>query len=148
GSGADTIVLPAAGTFSYTSSDNSTYGPNALPVVTSEITIVGKGSTITRGSGTLRLLSVGTGGNLTVRDLTLTGGSPGSTQSGGALYNKSSLTIINSTISGSTANVGGGIANQAGATLTLVNSTVTGNTASGAEAGGVDNFGGTAILAN
>src|SRR5207244_2711799 len=56
------------------------------------------------------------------------------------------MTLINTTVSGNSAGVGGGIAN--GATLTLMNSTISGN--SGGVGGGIANLGpnGTAALKN
>ena len=60
GSGADTLVLPAGSTHTLTAVNNSTYGPNGLPLVTSAITIAGNGSTITRDPGApqFRILAV------------------------------------------------------------------------------------------
>src|SRR4051794_7428304 len=49
GSGADTLVLePPGGSVILTRVDNTTYGPTALPVIRSVITIAGQGSTIAR----------------------------------------------------------------------------------------------------
>src|SRR5829696_4266120 len=68
GSGADTIVLPSGSTQRLTTVNNTFHGPTGLPVIRSAITIVGKGSTISRANsapGTpptpaFRLFSVGT----------------------------------------------------------------------------------------
>ncbi len=56
---------------------------------------------------------------------------------GGGIWNSGALTMINSTVSGSTANWGAGIYNRGAPTLT--NSTVSGNT-SGFDGGGLLNF--------
>ena len=57
--GSTTITLAANTTFNFTSSNNSTNGGNALPVITSHITIVGNGDTIERtGSNAFRLFDV------------------------------------------------------------------------------------------
>ena len=77
GSGADTIVLPVGSTQTLTSVNNSTYGPTGLPVISSVMTIVGQGSTITRASGApeFRLLAVSSTGDLTLQETTVSGGS-------------------------------------------------------------------------
>jgi hypothetical protein len=130
GGGADTLVLPAFSTLTLTAVDNTTYGDTGLPVVTSTITISGRGSTLERSGSALafRLLAVGTGGELTVQDLTLQGGSPSS--AGGGIFNVGTLTVANCTITGNTAafGAGGGVASYTG-TLTIVHSTLSGNTA-------------------
>ena len=78
--GATTITLAANTTFDFTSSNNSTNGANALPVINVQgnktaITIVGNGDTIERtGSNAFRLFDVSSGGSLTLENLTLTGG--------------------------------------------------------------------------
>jgi hypothetical protein len=95
---------------------------------------------------------VGDGGNvyncfasLTIMDSIITGGSvrrgPGFDGYGGAIYNcpSSTMTIINTTISGNRAEEGGGICN--GGTLTISNSTFTGNVARHRKGGGIRNYG-------
>jgi hypothetical protein len=76
GSGPDTIVLPK-GNHVLTAVNNSTYegGDSGVPVITSPITIEGNGAKITRkGSAPpFRLLAVGLAGDLTLKDLTLSG---------------------------------------------------------------------------
>src|SRR5215208_1604229 len=78
GSGADTIVLPANSTQTLTTVNNGYVGPSGLPVMTSTITIAGNGSTIARSSalGTpeFRILVVGQGGKLTLKQTKVTGG--------------------------------------------------------------------------
>jgi len=74
-SGDDTIVLAAGSTYSLTAANNSPqHGPNGLPVVTSTITIQGNGAIIERSAAavnTFRLLTVETGGDLTIDQATL-----------------------------------------------------------------------------
>jgi hypothetical protein len=95
---------------------------------------------------------VGDGGNifncfatLTIKDSIITGGSvrrgPGFDGYGGGIYNcpGSSLTIINTTINGNSAEEGGGICN--GGTLTINNSTFGGNVARHRNGGGIRNYG-------
>ena len=64
--GADTINLQV--NVILTASNNATYGPTGLPVVTSAITIEGNGNTISRqaGSPDFRILAVAIGGDLTL----------------------------------------------------------------------------------
>jgi hypothetical protein len=59
--GADTIVLAAQCTYTFTAPDNHWYGPNALPPIASAITIEGNGAIIERASSApkFRLFYVG-----------------------------------------------------------------------------------------
>ncbi|MDH5677552.1 MAG: right-handed parallel beta-helix repeat-containing protein [Nitrospinota bacterium] len=84
-----------------------------------------------------------TGGNVTFTNSTLNGNS--ASASGGGLFNGAgSVAVINSTISGNSSAVsGGGIYNDALANLALTNVTTTANTG-----GGVADNGGTTILSN
>jgi hypothetical protein len=77
GSGDDTIVLQSSSIHPYTVSNNSVHGFNALPSITSVITIQGNGATIKRDSGSVtdfRLFVVEPTGGLTLDDVTLSGG--------------------------------------------------------------------------
>ncbi len=89
-------------------------------------------------------------GALTVTHSAISGNANlGSSGSGGGIANKSggSATIINSTISGNTANTyGGGIVNDAGA-MTLVNDTIVNNAALNFDGGGLAVWG-TTLLKN
>jgi hypothetical protein len=178
GSGADTIVLPA-NTYmvlsnAYVSTPFGTTFPVqrfGLPLITSRITIEGNGATIHRDKNApaFGLIGVGnfppppTPGDLTLQNVTLSGGS----SQGGVSNNSGLLTIQNSIISGNTGagvsnfggfssggnlsiknstisgNAGGGVSNIYG-TLTIENSTVSNNTGGG----GVSNFDGSLTIAN
>ncbi|MEU4473985.1 hypothetical protein [Micromonospora sp. NPDC023888] len=96
-------------------------GPNGLPVITKPITIKGEGATIVRAANAepFRILEVGAGGNLRLRDVTIRGGS--------------------ATVSG-----GGGIRVSPGGEATLEHIDVVHNRAAGA-GGGIANFGITRI---
>ena len=114
GSGADTISLQVD------------VGLTASPTaVTSDITLEGNGHTISRTSGSVRLLKM-TSGNVTVRNATLSGGSMFN-NNGSAIYNQATLTVINCTLTGNTSITGGAIYNLG--SLLLQNSTLSGNTA-------------------
>src|SRR5262249_8419466 len=73
---ADTITLTRDITL--TAADNTTYGPTGLPVVSSAITLAGNSHTIRREPSNpehFRLLAINETGDLTVQDTTLSGGS-------------------------------------------------------------------------
>jgi hypothetical protein len=80
---------------------------------------------------------VNSGANLTLNNVTISGGLTDA-QSGGGIENRGTLTLNNSTVSNNAApnSNGGGIINSG--PLLLLNSTVSGNTA--ANAGGIANF--------
>ena len=76
GGGTDTLILPAGSNQTLSSVDNDTYGPTGLPLITSAIVIDGNGSTIGRVPATpeFRILAIGSGGDLTLQEATVTGG--------------------------------------------------------------------------
>lgn len=140
GSGADTINLPAAATFTITTSHAYNQGNTGLPQVTSAITIEGNGSTITHSSaGSIRLFAISNTGNLTLNDLTLSNGKATSDAGGGAVLNAGgTLTINDSTLSGNdgTGSNGGGAITANGGTTTINTSTLTNNHAKSGPGGG------------
>ncbi|HSE87086.1 MAG TPA: choice-of-anchor Q domain-containing protein [Candidatus Binatia bacterium] len=157
GSGADTIVLPAKANIilsnAYVTRYSTPFGttfsgpPLGLPSITSQITIEGNGATIARDGNApaFGLMEVrgsfdGSGtrvnpGDLTLQEVTLTGGS-----SSGGLSNNGTLSIKNSIISG---NTGRGVNNNFRAALTIENSAISGNTG-----GGINNYYGTLTIHN
>ena len=132
------------GTHTLTAANNSAFGPTGLPVVSTPITIEGNGSTINRdpmASNTFRIFAINSSGNLTLNETTVSGGAavvsfPGGR--GGGVYNRGTLTLTRSTVSGNSAGNGGGVFNYYG-TATLFDSTVSGNSAGG-NGGGVGNL--------
>lgn len=99
-----TLILPSHSIFVLNSSDNTTYGPTGLPVITSPITIIGNGATIQRDSSAppFRLLAVAAGGELNLYNITLQGGYAPFTTSidrvsrqGGGIYNLGKLHLNN-----------------------------------------------------
>jgi hypothetical protein len=137
--GSNTIVLGAGCIYTLTGVDNNWYGPNGLPVIASNLTIEGNGSTIARAASAakFRLLVVGAdpaspstinysspgAGNLTVRDVTLSdgfaqggdsNGGGGGAGMGGAIFNQGTVTIINSTLTANKAHGGSAIDPLAG----------------------------------
>ncbi len=145
--------------FDFTSAYNST--PNALPIITGNITIVGNGQTIERTGGpAFRLFDVASGGSLTLENMTLTGGlaqGSGSAADGGAIYNSGNLALSGVAVKSNKAvgnsggrtpgslngnvgaSAGGGGLYVAGGTVTLSNDTLSGNGAQGGN-GGNGNF--------
>ena len=98
------------------------------------------------GNGDSRLISIDSSDdpiftdssiNVTINNVTLTGGS--TTDNGGAILvtNGANVTISNSTISNSSANRGGGVFSNEDSTLVLNNTTVTGNSSVNG-GGGID----------
>lgn len=139
--GADTIVFDAAlnGTITLVSN---------LPTITDTagLTIDGNSRITVSGNNSVQPFFVDDDASLNLENLTV---SNGLTDFGGGIRNDGTLNLINSTISGNSANdkVGGGILNNSG-TLTLINSTLSSNSAVG-EGGGIFNTsGGTVSLTN
>jgi hypothetical protein len=121
--GPDTINL-AGGTYTFSAAENWEFGPNALPIVTSNITIEGSGAVLKSTEATrLRFFyvagnSVGSlpTGTLTLRDLTLqngkqqggNGGGGGGAGMGGAIFNHGNLTLERVTLTRNSARGGNG----------------------------------------
>ncbi len=143
---ADTIELPQD--ITYSDFDNDTDGQNALPSITSEITIksdtTGIPRTIERDAslrasvtnacgGTsaqqFRIFHIASGGNLTLEDLVIQNGCASTVVGGGGfLNNEGTTTVTNSTIrDNSSGTNGGGFHNNILATITVTNSTISGN---------------------
>ncbi len=85
---ANTITLET-GTYTLTAVDNTTDGPNGLPVITSTLTITGQGAETTlierdASAPLFRLLAVAATGTLRLHRLTLRGGQVTRLPSGGA----------------------------------------------------------------
>lgn len=139
GTGADTLVLPPGSTHTLTQINN---GINGLPLITSNITIQGNGSTIRRIGGPnpplFRIFEVAFGGTLRLQQTTVSGGRAGASF-GGAVANRGTFVLTGSTISGNTAAAGGGITNYGG-TATVATSTISGNTTTIGYGGGVLNY--------
>ena len=133
----DTIDFNLSGTITLNSE---------LPAVANTLTIDGSGqSVIVSGNAQYQIISTDMTGNLTLKFLTLTDGSPAFT--GGAIKNLGTANIENDLFvdNHSTAN-GGAIVNMG--TLTIINTTFSGNTASAGEGGAVYNFMGDSFITN
>src|SRR6185369_7544844 len=146
--GADRIVLQHRSVHTLTEVNNVTYEATGLPVVTSEITIKGSGSTIERSSAApdFRILAVSNLGKLTLKHTTISGGVASGPSGGGGIFNLGTLALEKSTVSGNSASAaGGGVLNRVAGPVAqpgkvrLSHSTVSGNTADGS-GGGVANY--------
>jgi hypothetical protein len=146
GSGDDTIVLPR-GTQNLTAVDNDDFGETGLPVITSKITIQGNGAKIVRSKKAppFRLMAVSASGDLTLQDVTLSGGDGDGRLRGGAITNYGNVSIISSTISGNVAFEGGAVFNEHGR-LDIEGSNITNNVAN--YGGGITDYSGTFTMTN
>ena len=148
GNGADVIVLPASSAQLLTTTNNSVYGPTGLPVITSTLTIEGKGSSITRDSSapSFRIFAVTKDAELHLRNTTISGGASvrygdpsqgggigyGDPSQGGGILNYGTLDVYNSKISDNTSALGGGGIHSEGGSLVIRDSILSGNMAEGA----------------
>ncbi len=115
--------------------------------VAKNLTLKGQGKNATLdGNQAGRVLTISSG-TTTIRDLTITNGQ--TTELGGGIYVGSAAVLNNVLVTGNTASVtsiGGGIEADLGSSLTLIDSTVSGNSAG--SSGGIDMFRATASLTN
>lgn len=142
-SAADTIVLPAGGTFVVSNGPYYYYySDTGLPAIYSGITIEGNDATITAypGAGApFRLLAVGGGSDLTLVDVNLkkgtAGGSAAEGGGGGAIVNHGRLTITGGELRENSATFGGAVANFG--VLTADGTTFAENSAPGGDGGAI-----------
>jgi len=143
--GANTITLKAGTAFQLNAVDNSTDGPNGLPVITAgdNLTIAGNGDTIERstrkGTPAFRLIDVAFGASLSVNNLTLSrglAGVPGFAE-GGGIYCMGNLSLVGVTVQNCIAQGGAGLSasgggiRSGGGVLNIDNSTIQNNEAVG-----------------
>jgi hypothetical protein len=142
--------------------NNTLNGPNGLPQVVSTIEIQGNDFTVRRitGAPDFRIFNIAINtGDLTLLNTTVSGGNaPG--YRGGGIYNRGTITLTGSTLTGNSATYGGGLGNNASGfvTQTLTHSTLSGNSATrfqqpgggytGAVGGGIHNGRGTITLSH
>ena len=143
--GPDTINLYHS-TYNIGAVNNGTNGANGLPVITSDITINGDGSTIERNqfADAFRIFHVGKEGKLTLNKVTIKDGKaefseeiPGDGSGGGISNLSGEVTLNDSTIVDCTAQGEGGGINNTFGTVRLNNSTIEGGLAS--SGGGIQN---------
>ncbi|WP_055546555.1 hypothetical protein [Streptomyces sp. NBRC 110028] len=132
------ITLASRCTYTLTTPDNPDDG---LPEITGDVTISGNGSTIRRdpdATGSFRIFHVVSGGTLTLKSLTVSGG-VSRDSGGGALNEQGTLNLKNTVFKDNFAVTGGGVSNNGGQ-LHLDRTTVERNTAA-SFGGGVLNTG-------
>jgi len=157
GSARDNTIELTNSTYSLSTIDNVDLGPSGLPAIrdsalAGKLTIAGNGATIERNNGSgipdFRIFLVSSGGNLTLRGVTLRNGKlpydelgNGSLGNfnGGAIYTAGTLWLDGSTVSSNTSIFGGGVVNQGG-TLTVTSSTFLNNTVT-RDGAGINSFG-------
>jgi len=138
GPGTDTINLEAGCVYQLGVVDNTVDGNNGTPSITSSIIINGNGATVRRSTmaqkSAIRLFHISQGGELILNDITLYDGLgmnppdviPEILNSGGAILNRGTVTVNNSTLDYNRAHKkGGGIYNLGN--LTINNSTLKNN---------------------
>ncbi|MBI3242449.1 MAG: hypothetical protein HYZ49_09170 [Chloroflexi bacterium] len=125
--GADTIELGAGATYTLTGVDNSyaDKGDNGLPVIVSTITINGHGATINRplsGAPAFRFFFVEVSAALALNQLTLVRGVDSGANNnffgGGGIHNLGTLSLNDSSVTGSYSYYGGGIWSSGVVTVT------------------------------
>jgi CSLREA domain-containing protein len=169
--GANTIVLGSATyTLSGLFAPSGSMGELVVAPTVTSLTIVGTGETKTKITGSAlpdRLLEVSSGATVTIKDLTLTGGTAprggvgtdgsgtdgGQGASGGAILNGGSLTLIDSAVSNSRAGDGGRGGVGVGFQASVANGGSGGAGGAGGVGGGIYNTGtltlrGTTIAGN
>ncbi|MBL1096094.1 right-handed parallel beta-helix repeat-containing protein [Streptomyces coffeae] len=122
------IVLAPHCTYTLTAPDNT---DNGLPEITGDVTISGRDTTIRRdpdSTESFRILRVLPSGTLTLKSLTVSGGSLDSDTGGGIAVREGTLNLNHTVIKGNRADTGGGLSNFAGQ-LNLDRSNVVRNTA-------------------
>ena len=122
-----------------------------LPLLTDDISIRGPGARVLTvdGGGAARLLRIRAGANVSISDITLSGGNPSVSNGdgrGGALLNEGDLTLRQVALTGNSASQGGGLSNFNGS-ATLIGCLLSGNKAS-SNGGGFDNFNGRVTVIN
>jgi hypothetical protein len=142
------LNLCPGGTVSF----NLPAGPQTITLASSltinkDATITGPTSqSVTINGNGNRVLTI-TSGNVSISNLTVSGGNAGAGDGGGLLNSSSgTITLTGMLFTGNTAVNGGGIAGTAG-TINILNSTISGNT-SIASGGGIFNQAGTLNLTN
>lgn len=139
--GADSILLPA-GTFTLTRAGaDEDFAATGDLDVTDDLTIEGQGAAVTTidGNGLDRVLHVVfsiSGPDLTLRDLTVTGGQIDGVPGAGLYFASSGIALVertvftdNHVVGDESADIGGAISSNGGGVLTVRESTLVGNSA-------------------
>jgi hypothetical protein len=128
------------------------YKPGLTISINKQLTLVGAGieETLLKGSGQVRTMEIGPAGNVTLRDLTVTGGKemqkPRLGGAGIIVWDRGVLTMERCLVHGNNAHEGGGITVNKGSSLTLIETAIEQNTALTAGGGLLVRRGGTATI--
>lgn len=136
----DEIRLAANSIYTLTASN---FGDSGTPVITSDITFSGGGSTITRSldqnTDPFRIFTVNESASVFFNDLTISNGRNDFEQ-GAGIRNEGTAYLTRVSVTGNYSRSGGGIMNEGPtANLTITDSTISGNTAIG-NGGGISNY--------
>ncbi|NWJ49103.1 MAG: hypothetical protein HXX08_24870 [Chloroflexi bacterium] len=144
------IIVSTGGTLDFNCAADTTITLDATwnGTIATDLTLTntGAGKLTISGANTYQIFSVNLGKSLSLTNLNLTGGTA---TYGGAIYNAggtSSVTITNSTLSGSSATTTGGAIYNNGGTVTITNSTLYSNSAKGG--GAIENPFGMVTITN
>ena len=131
-------VAAGGGPYTFDCATPTTIVTAAEIVIDNNVILDGEGRLTVDGNTGHRVFSVAAGVEAGLIGFTVTGGAD--VLAGGGILNEGTLVLSASTVTGNTANRGGGLANQSTGTLTVTNCTVSENTA-GAWSGGLRNLG-------
>ncbi len=156
GAGSPQTICLEEGTYALTGVQHNADGPNGLPAISGDVTLLGLGSgaVIQRDSSApqFRILRVTSAGRLVLEKITIRGGDPGGSHNGGGIRNLGTLELKNSIVEENVARDGAGIRNNG--TLIATESTIRNNTSPTSGAGLFSNTGSsttlveTAVVAN
>ena len=142
-------TIDLTGTFDWTNTDETGDASIAGYTIGKNLTIQGQGSGQTfvqahssEDSADRRVFTISSGTTVTIKDMTIRHGKlNGFILCGGGIYNSSTLTLTNCTVSGNSVAFGhgGGIHSYENSTLTLTNCTVSGNSC-GFDGGGIYSY--------
>lgn len=148
--GSGTLLLASNCNYFLTAAAGAGRGPDGLPLITGNISIIGGVSTrIARLSTApaFRIVEVASGAVLGLRNVFISGGNadaavPGNDTGGGILNSRGTVVLDHVTLSGNTADNGAGLSNDSGRVV-VANTLVQGNTtrAGGGGGGGLYNDG-------
>jgi hypothetical protein len=140
------LTIPSTGTDGEANGDlNLTSPAGGNPIIT--ISGAGAANTIIDANQLDRVFMIHAGRTTTLSDITIRNGYrvAGGSGRGGGIYNDGTLTLTDSTVSGNSADIGGGIINSLG-TLAVTNSRITDNSAN--YGGGFQNASGAMTMTN
>lgn len=115
--GSGTLQLAANCNYDLTTAVTvGTRGPDGLPIITGDITLLGGPSTHIRRTvaSPFRIAEVGTGARLNVQGVFIENGDAGANTGGGILSARGTVVLVQTTVRNNTADSGAGISNDSG----------------------------------